>query len=109
MTEPMLFGAAGNQLLGGGEAGHEAILPLESFYDRLNNILDSKLMEQNRKTQAVHVSVNVDAVAAEVVEALKHVQVQHVTKLAERTIADSTAPLIDQNMYNRAILERRYG
>lgn len=38
-----IFGALGRNLLGGGEAGPEAVLPLRSFYDELNRILDSKL------------------------------------------------------------------
>lgn len=43
MTNPTIFGAAGNTLLGGGEAGAEAILPLASFYNRLNAMLDNKI------------------------------------------------------------------
>ena len=38
-----LFGMLGGKLLGGGEAGPEAVLPLRSFYDELSRILDSKL------------------------------------------------------------------
>jgi len=38
-----LFGAMGRRLLGGGEAGPEAVLPLRSFYDELSRILDNKL------------------------------------------------------------------
>lgn len=38
-----LFGMLGKKLLGGGEAGPEAVLPLRSFYDELSRILDSKL------------------------------------------------------------------
>lgn len=42
MTQPTVFGAVGTRLLAGGEAGAEAILPLEPFYQRLSAILDSK-------------------------------------------------------------------
>ena len=38
-----IFGALGRNLLGGGEAGPEAVLPLRSFYDELSRILDRKL------------------------------------------------------------------
>ena len=38
-----IFGALGRNLLGGGEAGPEAVLPLRSFYDELSRILDKKL------------------------------------------------------------------
>ena len=47
MQAPMIFGAAGGKLLGGGEAGPEAILPLEPFYKRLIAILDEKLGKIN--------------------------------------------------------------
>lgn len=42
MTKPTAFGAAGDTLLAGGEAGAEAILPLKQFYDRLGDMLDKK-------------------------------------------------------------------
>lgn len=38
-----IFGALGNKLLGGGEAGPEAVLPLSSFYSELRSILGSFL------------------------------------------------------------------
>lgn len=34
-----IFGAMGNRLLGGGEAGAEAVLPLNSFYQHLSDIM----------------------------------------------------------------------
>lgn len=36
-----IFGSMGNTLLGGGEAGPEAVLPLSGFYDNLRSILSS--------------------------------------------------------------------
>lgn len=42
-----LFGMLGKRLLGGGEAGPEAVLPLRSFYDELSRILDRKLTGGN--------------------------------------------------------------
>lgn len=44
MTNPTIFGMNGNQLLGGGEAGHEAILPL----DRLWKELGKQFAQQNQ-------------------------------------------------------------
>lgn len=43
MMSPTLFGLNGSSLMAGGEAGPEAILPLEGFYNRLEAMLDSKL------------------------------------------------------------------
>lgn len=59
MTKPTVFGANGNTLLAGGEAGDEAILPLKPFYDRLADILDKKL-EAISTTQTVYVYVTLD-------------------------------------------------
>ena len=39
MTQPTIFGAAGNTLLAGGEAGAEAILPLSVLWDKMDAIL----------------------------------------------------------------------
>ena len=39
LSGAQIFGAMGNRLLGGGEAGPEAVLPLRSFYDELREIL----------------------------------------------------------------------
>lgn len=38
-----IFGSIGDTLLGGGEAGAEAVLPLSSFYSELAEILDERL------------------------------------------------------------------
>lgn len=41
MDGATIFGMSGNRLLGGGEAGKEAILPLKPFYDYLDNKLEN--------------------------------------------------------------------
>lgn len=50
MTRPTLFGMNGTNLMAGGEAGAEAILPLKGFYSQLESILsnwlDTSAMEQ---------------------------------------------------------------
>lgn len=50
MTRPTLFGMNGMNLMAGGEAGAEAILPLKGFYNQLESILsnrmDTSTMEQ---------------------------------------------------------------
>ena len=49
MTRPTLFGMNGTSLMAGGEAGHEAILPLREFYTKLEGMLaarDTSVMEQ---------------------------------------------------------------
>lgn len=41
MTQPTVFGMNGNKAMVGGEAGNEAILPLQPFYDYMDSKLDS--------------------------------------------------------------------
>lgn len=43
MTSPTVFGMNGTNLMAGGEAGAEAILPLKGFYDNLEAILSNRL------------------------------------------------------------------
>lgn len=43
MTRPTLFGMNGTNLMAGGEAGAEAILPLKGFYSQLESILSNRL------------------------------------------------------------------
>ena len=57
MDGDTIFGMNGNTLLGGGEAGKEAILPLEPFYVRLGNMLDTKLAQLTDAVQNVVVYV----------------------------------------------------
>ena len=57
MDGDTIFGMNGNTLLGGGEAGKEAILPLEPFYTRLTAIIDKKLDEINRANATLYLTV----------------------------------------------------
>lgn len=41
LTRPTIFGAAGNNLLAGGEAGAEAVVPLATFWDKLETMITS--------------------------------------------------------------------
>ncbi len=50
MTRPTIFGASGNTLMAGGEAGAEAILPLAVLWDKMEGILRRILNSQNDNT-----------------------------------------------------------
>lgn len=43
MTKPTIFGASGGNLLGGGEAGDEAILPLSALWDKLRQFIQEEI------------------------------------------------------------------
>lgn len=67
MTDPTVFGMAGNKLLAGGEAGAEAILPLKEFYDRLGDMLDQKMEALAAGTNVyVYVTMDGEVVATKV-------------------------------------------
>ena len=67
MMQPTIFGAAGNTLLAGGEAGPEAILPLKQFYDKLGSMLDKKLEAITAGTTVyVYVTMDGEVVATHV-------------------------------------------
>lgn len=71
MTDPTLFGMAGQTALAGGEAGPEAILPLRPFYDYLNEVLDTKLnkfLEAAESVVYVYCYIDGDQVAAKTVK-----------------------------------------
>lgn len=47
LTRPTIFGMNGSSLMAGGEAGAEAVLPLNSFYKQLESILVGRLNNDN--------------------------------------------------------------
>ena len=58
MMSPTIFGINGNSLLAGGEAGAEAILPLASFYERLESILSSRLNTSSMERYLAVIAAN---------------------------------------------------
>ena len=56
MTEPTLLGMTGNIAHIGGEAGHEAILPLDNFYNYLDSKLDKYMQEDNTANEVRRLS-----------------------------------------------------
>lgn len=52
MTGPTIFGAIGSTLLGGGEAGHEAILPLAELWKQMRQIVGDIIQKKNDESRA---------------------------------------------------------
>lgn len=55
MASPTMFGMNGNNAMVGGEAGPEAILPLNGFYKHLDNKLNE--LKQDNKTVALNLNI----------------------------------------------------
>lgn len=51
MTAPTIFGAAGGKLLGGGEAGDEAILPLSALWSKLKVFIHNEMDRDDDKSR----------------------------------------------------------
>ncbi|HCG4535567.1 TPA: phage tail tape measure protein [Salmonella enterica subsp. enterica serovar Typhi str. AG3] len=65
MTGPTIFGQMGNTILGGGEAGPEAILPLNGFYKNLDSLFKNYL-DRSGTTINVNAEPTAKAIAREV-------------------------------------------
>lgn len=57
LSGAQIFGQMGGNLLGGGEAGQEAVLPLSDFYDHLDGIL-SRYMTNTDSGLVIQVSID---------------------------------------------------
>ena len=62
MTNPTVFGMNGNQLLGGGEAGAEGIIPLKSLWSELGKQFDNqnRALSNKGNNQPIVVNVQLD-------------------------------------------------
>ena len=58
MDSPTIFGMNGTNLMAGGEAGPEAILPLKGFYDQLERILTTHLDTSNMEQYLAVIAAN---------------------------------------------------
>ena len=58
MDSPTIFGMNGTNLMAGGEAGPEAILPLKGFYDQLERILTTRLDTSNMEQYLAVIAAN---------------------------------------------------
>lgn len=69
LSGAQIFGQMGGKLLGGGEAGKEAVLPLDSFYSKLGQILDARVSGlQERLVVEMPIYVNGNYTKTEIAE-----------------------------------------
>lgn len=99
LTSPTIFGANGSSLLGGGEAGKEAVLPLDSFYKELDDRFDRSNDETNSLLRSLI------SIIKENNELLKNSGDTQIV-LEDGTLVGSLTPKINQELgrlYNRGI------
>ena len=91
MTKPTIFGMNGSSLMAGGEAGKEAVLPLKSFYERLENILSHRM---NTSTMEHYLSIIAENSGKGIY-------------LDDGTLVGHLLPSIDSNLGKTQKLQRR--
>ena len=79
MTSPTMFGFSGNTAHVGGEAGPEAILPLNGFYKHLDTKLNQNAIDYNKMTQSF-------------IEALKQMNIENNINIDGRNFMRAVAP-----------------
>ncbi|MDE6232839.1 MAG: phage tail tape measure protein, partial [Lachnospiraceae bacterium] len=84
MTSPTIFGAAGGRLLGGGEAGAEAILPLSVLWEKLKIFIHDVMAKDDDRKQNSAGAV-VSALTTKEIKTLENRE----TKVTERDIQES--------------------
>lgn len=90
MTKPTVFGASGNQMMVGGEAGDEAILPLSVLWDKLKLFIDETILgNQEEKTDSKSIIETISKLETRSVSKERQVsgeEKQNITSKKERTI-----------------------
>lgn len=94
-----IFGALGNKLLGGGEAGPEAVLPLSGFYSELRSILTSFMAPQMERMDLSGLYSRLDGIY----DRLARLQVV----LDTGTLVGETIDRFDAAFAERQLLEER--
>ena len=79
MTSPTMFGMNGANAMVGGEAGPEAILPLNGFYKHLDAKLNQNSIDYNKITQSF-------------IEALKQMNIENNINIDGRNFMRAVAP-----------------
>lgn len=102
-------------IIGLGEAGTEAVVPLDSLWDKMDQFIHDT-MTQKSSIGAQHITeVKLRSMIEEALsrfsedlcDAMSNVVIEHVTKLDGRTVGRSTAPFINANLGREAVLEER--
>ena len=102
-------------IIGLGEAGTEAVVPLDSLWDKMDQFIHDT-MTQKSSIGAQHITeVKLRSMIEEALsrfsedlcDAMSNVVIEHVTKIDGRTVGRSTAPFINANLGREAVLEER--
>lgn len=91
-------------IIGVGEAGTEAVVPLDQLWNKLDAFIGKKVTVNSVDER---VTGSIDALADKLINALSNVTVEHTTTLDGRTVAKGLAPFIDRNLGRSALYAER--
>lgn len=97
LTKPTIFGQVGNTLLGGGEAGHEAILPL----DRLQGYVRDAVRAENENAGRIMIEQT-----SRLIDALARM-IPHDVTLDKAVLVGALLPDVDTGLADRWVHARR--
>lgn len=98
-------------IIGVGEAGTEAVVPLEKLWSKLDGFIGDRISDINsslseEKIKSI-VAESISALADELINAMSGVTIEHTTTLDGRAVAKGLAPLMDSSLGRRAALAER--
>ncbi len=105
MTKPTIFGASGGNLLGGGEAGDEAILPLSTLWDKLRQFIQEEISPDDDKGSSSVGSTIVQALSRKETRTLESKQSTVTEKEMER-YSDKNRGTVIQKLEIRVDVEK---
>lgn len=102
-------------IIGVGEAGAEAVVPLDALWSKLDRFVSNALSQPNGVGAQILTGEQIKEIVVEsatkitegLIDAMSNVTVEHTTNLNGKAVAKGLAPLIDNRLGRQAVLEGR--
>ena len=102
-------------IIGVGEAGAEAVVPLDALWSKLDRFIGNALSQPSGTNAQILTGEQIKEIVVEsatkvaegLIDAMSNVTVEHTTNLNGKAVAKGLAPLIDSRLGRQAVLEGR--
>lgn len=102
-------------IIGVGEAGAEAVVPLDALWNKLDRFVSDALSQPSGGNAQILTGEQIKEIVVEsatkvaegLIDAMSNVKVEHTTNLNGKAVAKGLAPLIDNRLGRQAVLEGR--
>lgn len=102
-------------VIGVGEAGAEAVVPLDALWSKLDRFVSDALSQPSGSNAQILTGEQIKDIVVEsatkvaegLIDAMSNVKVEHTTNLNGKAVAKGLAPLIDNRLGRQAVLEGR--